>query len=104
MASDSRMTSREAIPRRRPKTAQGDRFINCRRHLDLGKSTFESAPLAARELEVNASPAKEEYKRALAASLAEPAPSQSKVLHFGAAVRRQGMREEPLRQLFNINR
>ena len=93
--------------RQRRKPALQDRFIPSRGVADAGITCFEIAQareLQPQQLDMNASPAKEEYKRKLASKLFQDlSVHDNRILAFGGRQPQQN-NDPPLRVLYNANR
>lgn len=95
---------------RRHRTPRHDRFIPSRSTIDMEVSAFEVETCCpgGEASEVNASPAKEEYKRRLAAELFRGGPANNRVLSFGRScehpAERTPAKDDTLRMLYTLNR
>lgn len=102
---DHNVTSR----RRRSAAASADRFVPSRATTNISNvSTYEVEKGASSQdmLEANASPAKEEYKKRLAAELFRGEPSNNRVLNFCTEkpAERPTTGNDTLRMLYTLNR
>ena len=91
-------------PDRRPSS---DRFIPSRLAMDLSISSMEVERGAVADQpphELNASPAKEEYKRRLASNLFAGDPDNNRVLAFNSPPRKKKADADTLRTIYTANR
>ena len=105
--------AQQPLDERRARRFETDRFIPSRYATDLGVSAFEveQGGSSTGEGEANASPAKEEYKKRLAAELFRGGPANNRVLNFGLRSTNELPNERPaasgddsLRMLYTLNR
>ena len=105
--------AQQPLDERRARRLSTDRFIPSRYATDLGVSAFEveQGGGSTHEGEANASPAKEEYKKRLAAELFRGGPANNRVLNFGnrpasdlPKMEIPACGDDSLRMLYTLNR